>query len=311
MKLSIVLPAYNEASNIERVVDELISTIEKISLVTSYEIVVCDDHSNDYTFQLINKKAQRNNKIKSIRLSRRSGSHTALRAGIAKASGELVLCISADGQDDPVVLEKMIRKVIEEKNHTVWALRKNRNDSFFTKLFAQWFYKILRMVANKENEHIHLAHADFYLLSRKVVNAINQCKEQNTSLFGLIVWLGFKQDFVEYERRERISGKSKWNFKSRTKLAKDWIIAFSALPLKLITYVGIIAAVIGFTYAMFILVYTLLGYAKPGWAENAILILLSGGILMIMLGIIGEYLYRTLDESRNRPLYFIEDETEE
>ncbi len=166
------------------------------------------------------------------------------------------------------------------------------------------------MVANKENEHINLAHADFYLLSRKVANAINQCKEQNTSLFGLIVWLGFKQDFVEYERRERISGKSKWNFKSRTKLAKDWIIAFSALPLKLITYVGIIAAVIGFGYALFILVYTLLGYAKPGWAENAILILLSGGILMIMLGIIGEYLYRTLDESRNRPLYFIEDETE-
>lgn len=306
MYLSVIIPAYNESGNIARVIGELEDTIHQCNDVNRYEIIVIDDHSSDNTFAAVNGVNKGN--IRCIRLSRRSGSHTALRAGIKKASGDMVLCISADGQDNPSVLKAMIAK-IKEGSHTVWALRTGRNESFSSKLFSSVFYKILNLFTDQRSE-INLANADFYLLERRVVDAVNSCLERNTSLFGLIIWLGFRQDYVEYDRRERMSGSSKWNFKSRMRLAKDWIISFSGLPLKLITYIGMFASFFGFLYAIFLFFYTILGYAKPGWAEMVLISLIGGGIVMIMLGIIGEYLWRTFDETRKRPLYFIEEETE-
>jgi polyisoprenyl-phosphate glycosyltransferase len=304
MFLSVIIPAYNESTNITKVIGELEETIEQCKDVFSYEVIVIDDHSSDNTLECVKHIGKKN--IHCLRLSRRSGSHVALRAGIKKAEGEIVLCISADGQDNPSVLNAMIAK-IKAGDHTVWALRTNRNESFFSRLFSSVFYKILKWFTDQKS-NINLANADFYLLTRKVVNAINSCEEKNTSLFGLIIWLGFKQSYVVYNRRDRMSGQSKWNFKSRLRLAKDWIISFSGLPLKLITYVGITASVFGFIYAIFLFFYTILGYAKPGWAETVLISLIGGGIIMIMLGIIGEYLWRTFDETRKRPLYFIEEE---
>ncbi|MES2681006.1 MAG: glycosyltransferase family 2 protein [Bacteroidota bacterium] len=304
MFLSVIIPAYNEVTNITRVIGELEQNIAQCTDITRYEIIVVDDHSSDGTFNAVTS-INRNN-IRGLRLSRRSGSHTALRAGIKKAEGGMVLCISADGQDNPSVLSAMIAK-IKAGDHTVWALRTSRNESYFSKLFSSVFYSILNWFTDQKSE-INLANADFYLLDRRVVNAINSCEEKNTSLFGLIIWLGFRQSFVVYDRRERMSGRSKWNFKSRLRLAKDWIISFSGLPLKLITYVGMIASAFGFLYAIFLFFYTILGYSKPGWAETVLISLIAGGIIMIMLGIIGEYLWRTFDETRKRPLYFIEEE---
>ncbi len=305
MKLSIIIPAYNESANIGRVVNELIDHVFNCQSITDYEIIVVDDHSSDQTYETV--KLVNNPKINAIRLSRRSGSHTALRAGLQKSTGDIVLCISADGQDDPKVLNEMVDK-IRTGNHIVWALRISRDEPLRSRLFASTFYKLLKFFMQEKSE-INLANADFYMLNRKVVNAINRCDEKNTSLFGLIIWLGFKQSYVEYVRRDRMSGSSKWNFKSRVRLAKDWIISFSGLPLRFITYIGIIASVIGFLYAIFLVFYSLLGYAKPGWAEAVIIGLVSDGIRMVMLGIVGEYLWRTLDETRKRPLYFIEEDS--
>ena len=305
MFLSVVIPAYNEASNIGRVLTELEETIKSCHDITRHEIIVVDDNSNDDTFGIVKARNKDNNHC--IRLSRRSGSHTALRAGLKKAQGDVVLCISADGQDNPAVLISMTEK-IKSGDHIIWALRSSRNEPFLSRLFSNAFYKLLTWFTEQKSP-INLANADFYMLTRRVVNAINSCEEKNTSLFGLIIWLGFRQSYVIYERRERMSGKSKWNFKSRLRLAKDWIISFSGLPLKLITYIGISASVVGFMYAIFLFFYTILGYAKPGWAESVLLLLIGGGIMLVMLGIIGEYLWRTFDETRKRPLYFIEDET--
>jgi polyisoprenyl-phosphate glycosyltransferase len=307
MFLSVVIPAYNEAQNIPRIVGELEKNIKSVAEVSRYEIIICDDHSSDGTFEEVKKLNKP--EIKSIRLSRRSGSHAAIRAGLSVAKGDAALCISADGQDNPDALAAMIQKIKEGKQ-IVWGVRKSRNEPFLNKQFAVLFYKLLSMFVANENK-IDLANADFYLLERKVVNAINSCPERNTSLFGLIAWLGFRQDSVEYERRERMSGKSKWNFNSKFHLALDWIMAFSGLPLKLMSLLGIVFAGLGFAYAVFIIIYTLLGYATPGWSETAVLILVIGGIQMVMIGVIGEYLWRTLDESRNRPLFFIEETTEE
>jgi glycosyltransferase involved in cell wall biosynthesis len=306
MKLSVVIPAFNEAENISAVVTELISTIGKCQRVSDYQIIIVDDHSSDETYEAVSALA--NSKVNCIRLSRRSGSHTAIRAGLHRADGDAVLCISADGQDNPEMLAEMISH-LDSGSHTVWGIRESRDEGFLDKLSAKLFYKLLMSFTSNDLLNIDLSNADFYLLSRKTVNAINQCQERNTSLFGLIIWLGFKQTGVTYKRRERFSGKSKWNFSSRMRLAKDWIIAFSGIPLKMITYIGIGTAILGFAYAIFIFICALLKYTTPGWAEAVIITLVVCGAIMTMLGVMGEYMWRTLEETRTRPLYFIEDET--
>lgn len=307
MFLSVVIPAYNEGQNIPRIVAELSRQISGIPDITQSEIIICDDHSSDDTLRAVEQLCNPN--VKCVRLSRRSGSHVAIRAGLSVARGDAVLCISADGQDDPAALPKMIQKIKEGKQ-IVWGVRSSRDEPFFKKLFAQLFYKLLSLFFAKENK-IDLASADFYLLDRKVVDALNSCPERNTSLFGLIAWIGFKQDEVKYQRRERAIGESKWNFKSKMRLVFDWVIAFSGLPLKLISAFGILIALIGFLYAMVIIYLSLSGRTTPGFAETVILMLLLGGIQMIMIGVIGEYLWRTLDESRKRPVFFIEATSDE
>jgi polyisoprenyl-phosphate glycosyltransferase len=305
MYLSVVIPAFNEAQNIDRVYNELSDCINKISYITDYEIVFCDDHSSDGTFEKVKSLNQPN--IKCIRLSRRSGSHAAIRAGLKEAKGTVVLCISADGQEDVSIFGSMLQKIIEGKQ-IVWGVRTSRDEPFLNKQFAIIFYKLLSLFVSNEN-NIDLANADFYLLERKVVDSLNECPERNTSLFGLIAWIGFRQDEVKYNRKSRISGKSKWSFRSKLRLAFDWITAFSGLPLKFISLFGIFIATIGFLYAIVIIILSLSGYTTPGWAETVILVLVMGGIQMIMIGVIGEYLWRTLDESRKRPLFFIEEKT--
>lgn len=305
MYLSVIIPAYNEEQNLLLFLKELEAELA-VQYIDGYEIIVCDDHSSDNTFAAINKLKNKN--IKSIRLSKRSGSHTAIRAGLSIAKGDAALCLSADGQDDPSILAQMIAK-LKEGNHIVWALRKKRSEPFLQKLSAILFYKMLKWFFQTDST-INLANADFFLLDRKVIKAINECKERHTSLFGLLIWLGFKQDCVSYERRDRISGKSKWSFRSKLRMMKDWIISFSGLPLKFISLLGIVIAVIGLLYAIIIFFLALGGHTTPGWAESLIISLLSNGTQLIILGIIGEYLWRTFDETRKRPLFFIEDETD-
>ena len=304
--LSVVIPSFNESDNIINTIEEIKDVIEKKIFSKKYEIIVTDDHSTDNTYQIV--ESFNDVRIKCIRLSRRSGSHIALRAGIANARGDAVLCISADGQDDPNVLEEMLKK-LHEGAQIVWALRKKRKESFLIKRSVLIFYRTLELLTDTKKSEIDLSRADFYLLDKKVVDAINHCPERNTSLFGLINWLGFKQDYVEFERRERKSGKSKWNFRARFHLAKDWIIAFSGLPLKLMSILGALVALIGFLYAIFIVIHAIIGNPIQGWTSIMIVILILGGLQMIMFGILGEYLWRNIDESRRRPLYFIEKTT--
>jgi dolichol-phosphate mannosyltransferase len=302
----VVIPSFNESDNIINTIEEIKDVIEKKIFSKKYEIIVTDDHSTDNTYQIV--ESFNDVRIKCIRLSRRSGSHIALRAGIANARGDAVLCISADGQDDPNVLEEMLKK-LHEGAQIVWALRKKRKESFLIKRSVLIFYRTLELLTNTKKSEIDLSRADFYLLDKKVVDAINHCPERNTSLFGLINWLGFKQDYVEFERRKRKFGKSKWDFRKRLHLAKDWIIAFSGLPLKLMTIVGILVSIIGFLYAIDIIISAIRGITVPGWASIMVVILILGGFQMIMFGIVGEYLWRNLEESRRRPLYFIEKTT--
>jgi len=305
--LSIIIPAHNESNNINATMEEILAITGKMHDIDKTEVIVVDDHSSDNTYDVVDN--MNDSRVSCLRLSRQSGSHTALRAGLMKADGDIVLCISADGQDDPNCLNQMLLKLCSGCN-IVWALRKSRdNESVILRLFAKTFYKILLRLIGSDQSGIDLSRADFYILDRPVLNAIKSCTERNTSLFGLISWLGFKQEFVEYERRERKSGLSKWSYRSRLRLAKDWIIAFSGLPLKLMTVAGFIVAFIGFSYATFLIINSFLKNPIAGWSSIMVAVLVLGGIQMIMLGVAGEYLWRNLDESRKRPLYFIEKET--
>jgi len=306
--LSIVIPAYNEALNLPLFLGELERQVSKLSTVSDYEILVVDDHSSDGTLQTL--AGCNSAKVRGLRLSRRSGSHTALRAGIAEIKGDRVLCLAADGQDDPAALEAMTKK-IEEGCDLVWALRAKREESWVSRLTAGLAYSLIKTFITQEKVDVNIANADFFMFNRRFADAINQCPERNTSLFGLMLWLGFNQGTVTYQRRERMQGKSKWNFRSKARLFADWIIGFSGIPLKMMLVVGFFSACSGLLYAFFILIYSLLGYARPGWSETAILILVMGGVQMLMLGIAGEYIWRNLDETRKRPLYFIEGRTGE
>ena len=309
MNLSVVIPAYNEADNIKATVKELLKAIGRISDIGDVKVVVVDDHSSDNTYDMV--RNMKDPRVMCLRLSKRSGSHAALRAGFIESNGDFVMCLSADGQDDPNCLNQMLLKLYSGCN-IVWALRKNRNnESMILRLFAKTFYKILLKLTGSEQSGIDLSRADFYILDRPVLDAIKSCSERNTSLFGLISWLGFKQEFVEYERRERMSGLSKWNFRSRLRLAKDWIIAFSGLPLKFMTVMGFFVAFMGFLYALYLISNFFLRHPTSGWSSLMVVVLVLGGLQMVMFGIVGEYLWRNLDESRKRPLYFIEKSTDE
>ncbi len=307
MKLSVVIPAYNESKNIKLTTEEILSITEEISGIDNIQVVVVDDHSSDSTFDAV--KGINDARVSCIRLSRRSGSHTALRAGIREADGDAVLCICADGQDNPNSIPEMIQKW-QSGAHVVWAVRKSReNESWRIRIPATLFYKLLSWFEGDRDSTIDLDAADFWLLDRMVVDAVNTCIERNTSLFGLVAWSGFNQDYALYDRRLRRYGKSKWNFRSRLRSAKDWIIAFSGLPLKLMPVVGFFIAMLGFLYAIYIIINYFIGNPLGGWSTMMVIILFLGGIQMIMIGVIGEYLWRNLEESRMRPLYFIEKQT--
>ncbi len=305
MFLSVIGPAYNESENLGQFIGEVREVIGTLPQVERYEIIIIDDHSEDNSFEVV--KSYNDKNIKSFRLSRRSGSYTALRAGFRLAKGDAVLCLSTDGQDNPQALPEMLRKW-EDGNKVVWGVRTKREEPFLYKLCAQLFYRILLLLTERP-VNINIANADFCLVDRLVVNAVNQFNEVYTSLYGLIIWVGYRQDYVIYDRRQRRSGKTKWTFVTLLEFAKDWIIAFSAKPVKLISWVG-----------LGLLLSALAWGAHLAWNDfycgNAVsytypLILLVGGIQVLMTGILGEYLFRSLDESRQRPLYFIESSTEE
>lgn len=305
MKISVIIPAFNELINLKETTADLSNHLS--SLTPDYEIIIIDDHSNDDTFKEL--ASWNNPNIKCFRLSRRCGSHTAIRAGLHYAKGDLMLCMAADGQEDLNVLPELVAKW-KGGAQVIWGVRKVRKENFVIKILAEIFYKTLNCLTQNSMKKIDLSKADFFALDRAVVNGLNEISEKNTSLFGLLTWMGFQQDAVEYNRRPRRHGKSKWSFKRRLNLATDWIIAFSGLPLKLMTIMGVLLFSTGFLYALYILWNAFHGAPIEGWSSIMIVILVFGGVQMIMLGTLGEYLWRNLEESRKRPLFFIEKSTD-
>ena len=301
IKISIVVPLYNEESNISYLFERLEFVLNNLN--HSYEIICVNDGSTDKTLQSLIKHHQHNNLIKIINLSRNFGKEIALTAGIDYTSGNAVIPIDADLQDTPELITNMIDKW-KEGYDVVYATRISRHGESWLKRFtANNFYRIIGKISNIS---IPRNTGDFRLMDRKVVEALKKMPERTRFMKGLFAWVGFKQTSITFNREPRFQGKTSWNYWKLWNFALDGIFSFSLIPLKVWSYIGIIISLIALLYASFLVIYTvILGVDIPGYASIIVSILFLGGIQLISLGIIGEYLGRIYEEVKERPLYLV------
>ena len=300
---SIIIPLYNE----EEVVEECIKRVNGVcrTLDGDYEIIFVNDGSADKTVELTLAACQANPKIKLLSFSRNFGHQIAITAGMDHAKGDAVIVMDADLQDPPEVIPKLINRY-NEGYDVVYAVRSERKgETIFKRWTSKVFYRFLRFMCNID---IPVDTGDFRLISRKVCDVMKSLTERNRYVRGLVSWVGFKQAAVEYVREERFAGETKYPLRKMLKLSMDGITSFSTKPLTLSKNLGFVTAAAGFIYMIIVILNKFVfGKTVAGWASLAVLILLIGGIQLIMLGVVGEYIARIFDESKNRPLYIIED----
>jgi glycosyltransferase involved in cell wall biosynthesis len=302
VQLSIVAPMFNEAENLDRLFERLTAVLGKIGL--SYEIICVNDGSSDATLQKLLQHREKNPTIKIVDLSRNFGKDIALTAGIDHACGAAVIPIDSDLQDPPELIDAMVKKW-REGFEVVYATRRSRQgESFAKQITASFFYRIFNSLTDVK---MPLNTGDFRLLDRKAVDALSRMPERSRFMKGLFAWVGFRQTAVEYDRDARHAGTSKWNYWRLWNFAIDGITAFSSLPLRVWTYVGVAISFLSFCYATFLIVRTLyLGHVDvPGYASTIVVVLFLGGIQLITLGVLGEYLGRIYVEVKGRPLYLV------
>ncbi|MBD2071652.1 glycosyltransferase family 2 protein [Leptolyngbya sp. FACHB-671] len=301
VQISVVVPLHNEEPNINYFFERLESVLEGLGL--AYEIVCVDDGSKDNTLRQLVAHHHRNPSIKVVSLSRNFGKEIALTAAIDYAIGAAVIPIDADLQDPPELIADMIAQW-QQGYDVVYATRKSRQGESWLKRFtANVFYRVIGRMSTVE---IPRNTGDFRLLDRRVVEVLKQMTERTRFMKGLFAWVGFRQTFILYDRAERYKGRTKWNYWRLWNLAVDGITSFSVLPLKVWSYVGFSLAITTFLYAMFLIIRTLIsGIDVPGYASLMVAILFIGGVQLLTLGIIGEYLGRVYEEVKGRPLYLV------
>jgi dolichol-phosphate mannosyltransferase len=303
--LTVVTPAYNEARNLPVLYDRLCGVLSSLAL--EWEWVVVDDHSGDSTFPVVAGIAERDPRVRGIRLARNCGSHDAMMCGMGLARGRCAVLMAADLQDPPESLPTLIKEW-QAGAQVVWAVRARREgEKRSTLLFSRLYYFLMqRFVGIKEMPGTG---ADFFLVDRRVLDALAQFQERNASILALVTWMGFRQTAVTYDKQARFHGQSGWTLRKKLKLVVDSITSFSYLPIRMMSYAGLITAVTGFGYACFIIANALARRPVEGWSSLMVAVLVVGGMQMLMLGVLGEYLWRALDESRRRPRYLVETAT--
>jgi len=304
-KISVVVPMYYEEEVAKECYTRLKNVLEKIENY-NYEIIFINDGSKDKTLEILKEIAEENENVKIISFSRNFGHQCAVTAGLRYVTGDAIVIIDADLQDPPELIPEMI-KLWEEGNEVIYGKRKSREgESRFKLLTASMFYKTLNALSDVE---IPKDTGDFRLVDRKVVEVINSLPEHNKFLRGLFSWVGFKQKAYEYERKERYAGKTKYPLKKMLKLAQDGIFSFSIKPLKIVGAMGILSVII----SIMLFVYAVLSYAfdwnnlVPGWTSLMVTMTFIGGMILISLWMIGEYIGRIYDETKRRPEYIIDE----
>jgi polyisoprenyl-phosphate glycosyltransferase len=304
MLLSIVIPCFNEEATLPETISRIEAVLKKIDSY-SFELIFVDDGSKDKTKQILVEKCKVNKKIKIVSFSRNFGHQFALDAGITNASGDAIIIMDADLQDPPEVIPKMIAKWVEGFD-VVYAVRSKREgESWFKKYTAYSFYRIQRFLSDIE---IPADTGDFRLISRRIADLLVSLPEKDKFFRGLIPWLGFKQGSITYDRHERFAGTTKYTLSQMTKLGMSGLLSFSTKPLTFFTTIGAIISLLSFVG----IIHTL--WAKfftdalvDGWATLMIVILFIGGVQLIAVGVLGEYLGRVFAEVKDRPKYIIDE----
>ena len=304
MKISIVIPVYYNQDNLE----PLYANMEEILFSHQeyeWEIVMVNDGSQDDSYSVMKSLADKDGRIKIFSLSRNFGSHAAVLCGLAKCTGDCAVIKAADLQEPTELILEMLESW-KKGNNVVLAVREGREESRQQTLFANLYYTLVRKAALP---NMPKGGFDVYLLDWKVIDVLMALDERNSALTGQILWSGFKTDKVYYTRLAREIGTSKWTLKKKIRLVTDTLFSFSTLPIKAVTLVGTFSFIGALIWAVVVLIFKLAGMIEvSGWTTLFIFNLFSFGVIMLTLGILGEYLWRTFDASRNRPPYIIEDE---
>ena len=300
IQLSVVVPLFNEEDNVNALFDRIHKVLGEMDLTT--ELIFVNDGSKDKTLAKVFIIAQQHRWVKYIDFSRNFGHQLAIFAGIERANGQYIVVMDGDGQDPPECIPELYEKALSGYEVVYAKRRKRKGENFMKKFTAKVFYRILARITQIE---IPVDTGDFRIIHRKIRDILVTMPEQHKYIRGQISWIGFNQTFIEYDRDERMHGETKFTYKKMMRFALDGISSFSTWPLKVATITGFVVSGASFLLILYSLYQKFFGYTERGWTSMQISILFLGGIQLIGIGILGEYLGRVSDNVKNRPHYII------
>jgi polyisoprenyl-phosphate glycosyltransferase len=302
-RLSIVVPMYNEHENVERLGQRMVE-VNGVLKDVDVEWVVVDDGSADGCLEAFHRYVDPSVRVVSIAFSRNFGSHAALSAGLQAATGDAVTWMGADLQEPISMMVDLVGRW-NAGHDVVWAIRSHRAQRSVGRFLSTTFWKLLHRFSNVKGYPEE--GPSIFLCDRTAVDAVNRLTERNRNILLLIAWVGFRSDTISFVQDERQGGESKWNTKKLIKTAVDSLVQFSTAPMRAMTYLGTALASVGFLYALFLIVRSMFETRAPeGWTTVIVAVLILGGLQLLMLGVLGEYLWRGTDESRERPIFVVD-----
>lgn len=307
--LYVVVPCYNEeevlAETNHRLLDKLLRLIQMNQISNRSRIVYVNDGSKDQTWKLIHQFHQENNLVSGINLSRNKGHQNALLAGLmlSREHADMVISMDADLQDDINAIDEMVQKYYDGADIVYGVRNKRTTDSFFKRVTAEGFYRIM----NALGANTVFNHADYRLMSKRALNGLAEFKEVNLFLRGIVPMIGYSHDYVYYEREARFAGESKYPIGKMISFAIEGITSLSVKPIRLITYIGTFSFIFSIGYFIYILIQHFLGNTLPGWSSITASIWLLGGLILLSIGIVGEYVGKIYLESKARPRFIVEE----
>lgn len=301
-KISIIIPVYWNEDTLMLLYNDLKNKI--LDKLGDYEIVFVNDGSGDASWEVMNSIREMDQNVQCVNLSRNFGEHSAILAGLSVCTGDCAVTKQADLQEDSEIILEMYDSW-KKGNKVVLAVREERDDSFSTKLFAGLYYKLVQKFVNKD---MPAGGCDCYLLDRQVIETLLKLDEKNSSLTLQVLWVGFKTDKIYFHRKEREVGKGRWTFAKKFKLVLDSMISFSYIPIRLMWTIGILFFIFAIIMGIDVFVeWFTVGTPIAGWPSLMSVVLCSSGLTLLMMGLLGEYIWRTFDAARNRPPFIIDE----
>lgn len=302
-KISIVIPVYYNSDTLMDLYQDMKEKI--LGKIGEYELVFVDDGSGDNSWEIMGQIQDMDDNVRRVKLSRNFGEHAALLAGLSVCTGDCAVTKQADLQEDSTLILEMYESW-KKGNKVVLAVRRSRDESKVKIFFANMYYALIRKFVNK---NMPVGGCDCYLIDRKVIDVLQLLDEKNSSLTLQVLWAGFKTDHVYFDRKNREKGKSRWTLSKKVKLVVDSMMSFSYVPIRLMSFVGIGFNVCAIALFISVLIeYFTVGTPIAGWSSLMCVILCSSGLILLMLGILGEYLWRALDAARTRPPFIIDED---